>query len=211
MSLPRHPGYTCYLAAAGVVVMAAASALQTAMEEFSERPKIPALSFAGISEVPKSAQAEKRKKLISDIDNFNAFVDRRLERTQVLRNTMAAQYDRARMLEPMLARESLAGLDGLIALIDSQIADDRNAIEENAETHRTAIRGITSRFPTEARFVQTQAQKFLDAAIRLHNDLVDYYYFLLSLRADADEDSHGGPQFENAKELDSYIREQLKT
>jgi hypothetical protein len=189
--------------------MAAASALQAAMEEFSEAPKIPTISFAGIADAPKSEQAANRRKLIADIDEFVAFVNEHLKKSELIRAKMTAVI--APIADnPALASEVSPTLDKFVEQADKQVSESKARNEHHAKIHRDGIRSIASALPAEARFIQTQVQKFSQAANTLHNDVVDFYYFLLSLRSVGDPEARDGPHFERASDLDAYIRAQLK-
>jgi hypothetical protein len=49
--------------------------------------------------------------------------------------------------------------------------------------------------------------RLLKAEASFINALVDYYYFLLALRAEHDPDARGGPSFDNPDDLAAYLRE----
>jgi hypothetical protein len=192
--------------------MAAAAALQMAMDELSDRPKIPVLEFAGPASPtePKSEQAKRRSKLIGNVQSYVDTVPPSIGRRASVRESMAKEYEALSGGPAAALTVALEGLNKLIALIDDQVLQSKNVLKKNTAMIEASLKSIASSHPMEARFARVQMDKLLEAATRDHNDLVEHYYFMLSLRSDFDPDSRAGPVFDNAKELDAYLRAQRK-
>ena len=82
---------------------------------------------------------------------------------------------------------------------------------------RSAASRPISQLQRPLRSTETQAASLRELQTRLLkvetdfiNALVDYYYFLLALRAEHDPDARGGPSFDNPDGLAAYLREQLE-
>jgi hypothetical protein len=110
--------------------------------------------------------------------------------------------------------ESLAGvllhIDRLLEVV-SKIIDDQKARLEagRIETDRK-IANAASADRNAATLLRKLQTRLLKAETNFINALVDYYYFLLALRAEHDPDARGGPRFDNPDDLAAYLREQLE-
>jgi hypothetical protein len=111
---------------------------------------------------------------------------------------------------PELLADVLAHIDGLVEAVSKTIDDQKARLEAGRiETDRKIAKAaeIDGNAAGSSRKLQT---RLLKAEADFINALVDYYYFLLALRAEHDPDSRGGPSFDNPDDLAAYLREQLE-
>jgi hypothetical protein len=111
---------------------------------------------------------------------------------------------------PELLAEVLLHIDGLVEVV-SKIIDDQKAKLEagRIETDRK-IAMAASADGNAAELLRKLQTRLLKAEADFINALVEYYYFLLALRAKDDPDARGGPSFDNPDDLAAYLREQLE-
>jgi hypothetical protein len=99
--------------------------------------------------------------------------------------------------------ETIAGFEALIenskATLVSQQAD-ADALLAQAASVSVA----------NARLARRAVNRFFELGGELHNETVEFYYFLLALRAEYDPDTRGGPSFDDPNKLGDYLREQMK-
>ncbi|MEA2941507.1 MAG: hypothetical protein QOD09_2036 [Bradyrhizobium sp.] len=107
---------------------------------------------------------------------------------------------------PELLGDVLNHIDVLVEAV-SKIIDDQKVRLEAGRIE--ADRKIANAASTEGGAAGIQT-RLLKAETNFINALVDYYYFLLALRAEHDPDARGGPRFDNPDELAAYLREQLE-
>jgi hypothetical protein len=111
---------------------------------------------------------------------------------------------------PELLADVLVHIDGFVEVV-SQIIDDQKAkLEAGRIETDHKIAKAASADANAARFLRKLQKRLLKAETNFINALVDYYYFLLALRAEHDPDARGGPSFDNPDDLAAYLREQLE-
>ncbi|HXO71962.1 MAG TPA: hypothetical protein VN838_23625, partial [Bradyrhizobium sp.] len=104
----------------------------------------------------------------------------------------------------------LAHIDGLVEVVSRTIDDQKGRLEAGRiETDRKISKAASTDRNAAGSLRELQA-RLLKAEADYINALVDYYYFLLALRAEHDPDARGGPSFDNPDELAAYLREQLE-
>ena len=111
---------------------------------------------------------------------------------------------------PESLADVLLHIDGFVEVV-SKIIDDQKARLEagRIETDRKIARAASAD-GSAAGFLRELQTRLLKAEADFINALVDYYYFLLALRAEHDPDARGGPSFDNPDDLAAYLREQLE-
>jgi hypothetical protein len=111
---------------------------------------------------------------------------------------------------PELLADVLSHIDGFVEVV-SRIIDDQKARLETGrvETDRRIAKAVSADGSAAGSLRELQT-RLLKAEASFIDALVDYYYFLLALRAEHDPDSRGGPSFDNPDDLAAYLREQLE-
>jgi hypothetical protein len=111
---------------------------------------------------------------------------------------------------PELLADVLIHIDGLVEVV-SKIIDDQKARLEagRIETDRKIAKAASADGNAAGSLRELQT-RLLKAETDFINALVEYYYFLLALRAEHDPDARGGPSFDNPDDLAAYLREQLE-
>lgn len=99
--------------------------------------------------------------------------------------------------------ETIAGFEALIENSKATLVSQQ--AEADALLAQAASVSVAN-----ARLARHAVNKFFELGGDLHNETVEFYYFLLALRAEYDPDTRSGPSFDNPKALSDYLREQLK-
>jgi|SRR6185295_8823413 len=111
---------------------------------------------------------------------------------------------------PELLTDVLAHIDGLVEAVSKTIDDQKARLEAGRIETDRKIANAASADGNAAGSLRKLQTRLLKAEVDFINALVDYYYFLLALRAEHDPDARGGPSFGNADDLAAYLREQLE-
>ncbi len=111
---------------------------------------------------------------------------------------------------PELLAAVLIHIDGFVDVVSQTIADQKDKLEAGRIETDRKIAKTASADANAARFSRKLQKRLLKAETNFINALVDYYYFLLALRAEHDPDARGGPSFDNPDDLAAYLREQLE-
>jgi hypothetical protein len=111
---------------------------------------------------------------------------------------------------PELFADVLLHIDGLVEVVSETIGDQQAGLEVGRIETDLKIAKAASVDRNEAASLRKLQARLLKAGADLINALVDYYYFLLALRAQHDPDARGGPSFDNPDDLAAYLREQLE-
>jgi hypothetical protein len=111
---------------------------------------------------------------------------------------------------PELLADVLIHIDGLVEVASKIIDEQRARLEAGRIETDRKIAMAASADRNAAGSLRKVQTRLLKAEADYINALVDYYYFLLALRADHDPDSRGGPSFDNPDDLAAYLREQLE-
>jgi hypothetical protein len=185
------------------IVMALAALKNLALDDALTKPL--ALPLAGSTAGPVSI-ADYAKAL----PEFEQLARDRVARSIASRTKLAVDIKSILSSSPELLADVLAHIDGLVEVV-SKIIDDQKARLEagRIETDRK-IAKAASTDANAARLLRKLQKRLLKAETDFINALVDYYYFLLALRAEHDPDARGGPSFDNADDLAAYLREQLE-
>ena len=100
----------------------------------------------------------------------------------------------------------MRGIEEFILVVDETIETERRAIDESELSDRQAIATMMKKSQDNAHFMRKILKKLRDAGISQHNTRVNFYYFLLALRAEYDPESRGGPKFTDPVALERYLR-----
>jgi hypothetical protein len=126
------------------------------------------------------------------------------------RTKLAADIKNILSSSPELLAEVLNHIDGLVEAVCKIIDDQKARLEAGRiETDRKIAQAASADGNTAGPLRKLQT-RLLKAEADFINALVDYYYFLLALRAEHDPDARDGPSFDNPDELAAYLREQLE-
>jgi hypothetical protein len=99
--------------------------------------------------------------------------------------------------------ETIRGFEALIEQSNAQMILQQ--AEADASLARIAEVDVES-----AKLARGLGNKFFEIGGEFHNETVEFYYFLLALRAEYDPEARGGPSFDDPKALGDYLREQMK-
>jgi hypothetical protein len=111
---------------------------------------------------------------------------------------------------PELLADVLVHIDGLVEVVSKIIDDQKAGLEAGRIETDRKIAKAASADRNAARLLRKLQRRLLRAEVNFINALVEYYYFLLALRAEHDPDARGGPSFDNSDDLATYLREQLE-
>ena len=111
---------------------------------------------------------------------------------------------------PELLADVLLHIDGLVEVLSETIDDQKASLEVGRIETDLTIAKAASVDRNQAASLRELQTRLLKVETDFINALVDYYYFLLALRAEHDPDARGGPSFDNPDGLAAYLREQLE-
>jgi hypothetical protein len=111
---------------------------------------------------------------------------------------------------PELLAAVLNHIDGFLEVVSRTIDDQKAKLEAGRAEADRKIAQAASADGNAAELLRKLQTRLLEAETNFINALVDYYYFLLALRAEHDPDARGGPSFDNPDDLAVYLREQLE-
>jgi phosphoglycolate phosphatase-like HAD superfamily hydrolase len=170
-----------------------AQALQLAVEKFAAAPHAPALGGEG---------GRPREEIIRTVKGFETAVAQ-------WRADMLGVQERLTDMYKGLASISMAaavsqeptGLDEFIDVVDKEIEAERLALDQSGLSTRQTVATIAKVSSDNARFAKKMLKRVDEAGADQHNARVDFYHFLLRLRAEYNPDYRGGPTFESADDL----------
>ncbi|MEA2909257.1 MAG: hypothetical protein QOJ15_1338 [Bradyrhizobium sp.] len=111
---------------------------------------------------------------------------------------------------PELLADVLLHIDRLVEVVSKVIDDQKARLEAGRiETDRKIAKAAAAD-GNAAELLRKLQTRLLKAEADFINALVEYYYFLLALRAEHDPDARGGPSFDNPDDLAAYLREQIE-
>ena len=126
------------------------------------------------------------------------------------RTKLAADIKNILNSSPELLADVLLHIDGFVEVVSRTINDQKARLEAGRiETDRKIAKAASADGNAASSLRELQT-RLLKAEADFINALVDYYYFLLALRAEHDPDARGGPSFDNPDDLAAYLREQLE-
>jgi hypothetical protein len=111
---------------------------------------------------------------------------------------------------PELVGQALVQLSETIAGFETLIDNSKATLVSQQAEADALLAQAASVSVANARLARRAVNKFFELGGELHNETVEFYYFLLALRAEYDPDTRGGPSFDDPKTLGDYLREQMK-
>jgi hypothetical protein len=169
-------------------------------DEFSEPLDLPALSADRQSSIYSFAKS---------VTKLEGDLQQRITDTILRREAFANQLADFIKQSPDSVPHVLEHLDDIAELLSKSI-DSHKAKLDNFRTEtdkKIAASATVDR--NGAKFLRKLQKRILKAFISYINNLVEYYYFMLSLRAEYDPDSRGGPSLSTAEEIDDYFRKMI--
>lgn len=190
------------LSSARIVVRMAVPAFKQAMEIFAAAPQPPAdLAAPGFSK--RQNILRLANKFADDVAQWRAgMIQVRQGLTDIFRDTLE--------IAPKEMGIRIRGLDEFIEQVDRNIEDERRVIDESELGDRQVVATLKKSSSDNAHFLRKVLKKMREAAILQHNTRVDFYRFLLALRADYNPEYSGGPTFDNAEDLINDLRNQTR-
>ncbi|MHB8270072.1 hypothetical protein [Bradyrhizobium sp.] len=144
------------------------------------------------------------------LPEFEQLARERIAHSISSRTKLAADIKNILSSSPELLADVLVHIDGLVEVVSRTINDQKARLEAARIETDQKIARAASADRNAARFLRKLQKRLLKAETDFINALVDYYYFLLALRAEHDPDARGGPSFDNPDDLAAYLREQLE-
>jgi chromosome condensin MukBEF ATPase and DNA-binding subunit MukB len=181
-------------------------ALRKAIETFAAAPQPPqAVSGA-------SGAFAARDQISRNAKHFENEVAQWRSNLLAVRHAMTDLYKGLtglRLLDEAL-KERMQGLDEFIEQVDREIEDERLALERSKLSNRQAIATIMKSSSDNGHFMKKVLKRLYQAGVDQHNARVDFYHFLLGLRAEYNPDYKGGPTFESAKDLIADLHKHVR-
>jgi len=171
-----------------------AEALRKAIDTFSVAPQAPKEAAVGA--------AASREQMMRNVKRFENEVAQWRSDMLMARSAMTDMCKSTLELRaPQLEQVLFASLDEFVELVDNEIEMERMDLEGSRFSSKQAIATIAKKSSDNAHLVQKLLKRIYDAGVERHNARVDFYRFLLELRAQYNPDYRGGPTFESADEL----------
>jgi hypothetical protein len=126
------------------------------------------------------------------------------------KNSINASFKTVAKENPELVDQALAQLSETIAGFEALIENTKARLVSQQAAADALLAQAASISVANARLARRAVNKFFELGGDLHNETVEFYYFLLALRAEYDPETRGGPSFDNPKALGDYLREQMK-
>ena len=154
--------------------------------------------------------AHHRAARLVELPELEQLCRERVARAIASRTRLEADIKNILSSSPELLADVLNHIDGLVEVVSKTIDDQKARLEVGRiETDRRIAKAVPAG-GNAAESLRELQTRLLKAEADYINALVDYYYFLLALRAEHDPDARGGPSFDNADDLAAYLREQLE-
>jgi hypothetical protein len=117
------------------------------------------------------------------------------------KNSSNASFRTVARENPELAGQALAQLGETIAKFEALIENSKATLVGQQVEADELLAQAASISVANARPARRAVNKFFELGGDLHNETVEFYYFLLALRAEYDPDARGGPSFDDPKPL----------
>jgi hypothetical protein len=181
------------------IVMALAALKDLVLDDALTRPlALPSGSAAGPVSVADYAKVLPEFEQLSR-ERVADFISSRTKLAVDIKNILSSS--------PELLADVLARIDGLVEVVTKVIDDQKARLEAGRIETDRKIANAASVDGNAAGSLRKLQARLLKAEAGFINALVEYYYFLLALRAEHDPDARGGPSFGNPDELAAYLRE----
>jgi hypothetical protein len=177
-------------------------ALKSAVDLFSAQTPL----LTGVPEAEREFvdlakdQIEKLARMIRD----------RKVRAALQKTNISASFKDLAAEGPSSIAAGLAQLNATISDFDKMIARGRKDIAEQEAAFDLEMARLAPHAVETVRRTRKQINRFFKLAGEFHNETVEFYYFLLALRADYDPEAKGGPSFKDRRTLVAYLHEQTK-
>jgi hypothetical protein len=186
-----------------IFVAMALAALKEAAERFADVP--PPLRIAT---VPPSA-TDPWNNIARQVREY----DRRMAewRAGLLVVQTTLWDDFTKLPEIMNSEQLITVLESLsefTRVVDSDIQENRRAIFDSEITLDQAVAEVAKKSARNAKFTRRQLRSLIETEKETYQARVRFYYFLLSLHAELDPQSRGGPAFSDPDAFESYLRKQ---
>jgi hypothetical protein len=126
------------------------------------------------------------------------------------KNSINASFRTIAKQTPELVGQALVQLCETIAGFEVLIENSKATLVSQQAEADALLAQAASVSVANAKLARRAVNKFFELGGDLHNETVEFYYFLLALRAEYDPDARGGPSFDSPKKLGDYLREQMK-
>lgn len=182
-------------------------ALQSAIERFEAAPPAPSIANA-LSQAPEdpwNAIAHQVQAYANKIAQWRSGI-------LLLQRHMWTDFtDLAKLVNEEKLQSLLQSIESFIEVVDASLTDNKKALRQSELDIARTISELKRSSPTNAKFGRKQLQALFEAEKGAYEVRSGFYYFLLSLRAEVDPESKGGPTFDDPAALETYMREQIKT
>lgn len=108
-----------------------------------------------------------------------------------------------------ISSEIEAELDGTIIAVGNQIKSHSVDIEEVEEESRALLERVKKLSPENFKVARKEIARFIESGKEMHADMVDMYYFLLSIKSELDHETETGRSFHNPDELKAFLDAEL--
>jgi hypothetical protein len=100
-------------------------------------------------------------------------------------------------------------LDETIAAVAQQVEEHAAAVEMVKRDSRHLLEKVRVVTPENFKVATKEISRFIEYGKEMHSDIVDMYYFLLSLKSGIDPEASAGPSFDNPDELKTFLDNEL--
>ena len=180
----------------------ALQALKSAVDLFSAQTPL----LAGVPE----AEREFVDLAKDHVEKLLQMIRDRKIRAALQKTSISASFKDLAAEGPGSIAEGLAQLNATISDFDKMIAHGRKHILEQEAAFDREMARLAPHAVETVRRTRKQINRFFKLAGEFHNETVEFYYFLLALRAEYDPEAKGGPGFKDRRALAAYLREQMK-
>jgi hypothetical protein len=185
------------------IVMALPALKDLVLDDELTKPLAPPLSGSPVGPVSIAEYA-------AALPAFEQLSRERVALAIASRTRLAIDIKNILSSSPELLADVLLHIDGLVEVVSQIIEYQKARFEVDRIETDLKIAKAASVDKDEAGLLRKLQARLLKAEADFIDALVDYYYFLLALRAEHDPDARGGPSFDNPEDLAAYLREQLE-
>jgi uncharacterized tellurite resistance protein B-like protein len=155
---------------------------------------------------------------VGDLADYAANVRRAIDAAErlVRSRKIKAISERAKVSEAFagllaggLPAEVKEQLDKTILAVSNQITEQAEAIEHVQRDSDELLKKVRTLSPENFKVARKEISRFIECGKEMHSDIVDMYYFLLSLKSELDPEIHIGPSFDNPDELKAFLDAEL--
>jgi sigma54-dependent transcription regulator len=165
--------------------------------------------FSAPARVWPAAQVEREfeAEIAAQIEKLTSLIRERRIGGEAQKRDLNASFKALAEEGPDLLERGLAQLAETISHFDSIIEEQRaQALVIQAQAN-DALARLAKQSVDVTRRARRLINKFFKLGDELHNETVEFYYFLLALRADYDPDARGGTAIESAGDIKKFFSE----